>query len=91
MPHIRNFWLNGRPMGEIGINAPTAGLAGVPTAFLAGDKAALREIEDLVPGVVTAVAKEGLDPPCVNRVDSGNRSPLWMRTADQSGERGPCD
>lgn len=58
--HIRNVWINDIRLGEIGMNMLTAGLVGVPTAFLAGDRAAAEEVRALAPEVVTAVVKEGL-------------------------------
>lgn len=54
--------LNGLMLGEIGLNCATLGMAGIPCVFLAGDQAAANEVRALIPGVETAVVKEGLSP-----------------------------
>jgi D-amino peptidase len=56
----QNFWLNGRKMGEIGVDAAIAGEHGVPTIMVSGDDKACREAEEFIPGVVTACVKVGL-------------------------------
>ncbi|MCC7354603.1 MAG: M55 family metallopeptidase [Anaerolineae bacterium] len=55
-------WLNGLRIGEIGMNCAVAGLYGVPTVFVSGDKAAAAEARALVPDIETVVVKEGLSP-----------------------------
>ncbi len=54
------YWVNDMRVGEIWMNCYTAGLSGVPFVFLSGDKAAAAEARALVPGVETAIVKEGL-------------------------------
>ncbi len=60
---IAGYWVNGVPVGEIGMNAYTAGQYGVPFVFVIGDRAAADEARARVPGVEAAVVKEGLAPP----------------------------
>lgn len=60
MPHIAEIRVNEMPWGEIAMNMQTAGQAGVPCVFLAGDWAAAEEAKALAPGIETAVVKEGL-------------------------------
>jgi len=60
MPHIAEIRVNDLPWGEIAMNMLTAGQAGVPCVFLAGDWAAAEEAKALVPAIETAVVKEGL-------------------------------
>ncbi len=60
MGNIAGYWVNGQPMGEIGMNCLTAGEVGVPCVFVGGDRAAALEAEALVPGIETAIVKEGL-------------------------------
>jgi D-amino peptidase len=48
------------PVGEMWMNAYTAGAQGVPFVFLSGDRAAADEARTLVPDVETVVVKEGL-------------------------------
>ena len=66
MRNYNRVTLNGRTVGEIGFIAAVAGDlgpaggAGVPVAFLSGDDAACREVEELCPGVATAAVKRGI-------------------------------
>ena len=57
---LQNMWLNGRPVGEIGIDAAIAGDYGVPTIMVSGDNHACAEAEEWIPGVVPCVVKTGL-------------------------------
>lgn len=57
---IQEVRLNGIKVGEIGLNAALAGHFGVPVAFVAGDLAACREAEALLPGVRTLTVKEAI-------------------------------
>jgi D-amino peptidase len=52
--------LNGREMGEIGLNTALAGQHGVPVVLLSGDDAACAELLDLVPGASTVAVKRAL-------------------------------
>ncbi len=57
---IQNMLLNGKPVGEIETRAALAGNFGIPVVFLSGDRAAVRELNEIVPEAVTAEVKEGL-------------------------------
>ena len=57
---IDAYTLNGKPIGEIAQWALYCGALGLPVIFLSGDHAACREIEALIPGIVTAAVKQGL-------------------------------
>lgn len=52
--------LNGRDVGEIGLNAALAGHYGVPVVLLSGDDVACAELSDLVPGATTVAVKQAL-------------------------------
>ncbi|WP_203860829.1 M55 family metallopeptidase [Plantactinospora mayteni] len=52
--------LDGRSVGEIGLNAAVAGHYGVPVVLLSGDDAACAELRDLVPAAVTVEVKQAL-------------------------------
>lgn len=52
--------LNGKEIGEYGLNAMVAGYWGVPVAFISGDKAAVQMASDFIPGVDGLVVKEGI-------------------------------
>ncbi|MDP9794760.1 D-amino peptidase [Catenuloplanes nepalensis] len=52
--------LNGRSVGEIGMNAALAGQHGAPVALIAGDGMACAELHDLSPSSVTVPVKEAI-------------------------------
>src|SRR2546429_9015066 len=53
--------LNGKPVGELGINAAFAGVCGVPVALVSGDAALAAEANDLLgDGVSTVIVKEAV-------------------------------
>lgn len=56
---VKGLWLNGVEVGEGGMNAAFAGSLGVPVVLVAGDAAAVREMEALVDAemVTTKVAE----------------------------------
>lgn len=54
---VTNLWLNGRPVGEIGLSSAVCGHFGAPVLMIAGDKAACAEAAALLPGIETAVVK----------------------------------
>ncbi|MFZ3578574.1 M55 family metallopeptidase [Virgibacillus sp. DJP39] len=55
---VRNFFINDKPIGELGFNAYVAGYFGVPILLVAGDDQAAAEAEALIPGVTTAAVKQ---------------------------------
>jgi D-amino peptidase len=57
---IQNMLVNGKTVGEIEMTAAVAGSFGIPVIFLSGDRAAARELHEIVPDAVTAEVKEGL-------------------------------
>lgn len=52
--------LDGRPMGEIGLNAAMAGHHGAPVVLLSGDDVACAELLELAPGAATVAVKQAL-------------------------------
>jgi len=57
---IRNWTFNGISMGEMGLQAAIAGHYGVPFVFATGDAHACKEMEELIPGIVTVPVKWGM-------------------------------
>lgn len=57
LKHVR---LNGREVGEYGLNGAVAGWFGVPVAFVSGDKAFVDEAKGFFPGVDALAVKEGI-------------------------------
>lgn len=60
MPFIRNIWLNDLKIGEIALNMLTFSDYNIPTVFISGDGAAIKEATNLVPDIEQAVVKYGL-------------------------------
>lgn len=56
---LHGMWVNGEPIGEIGLSAGIAGHFGVPVAALSSDVAGCEEAQALLPGVHTCAVKEG--------------------------------
>jgi D-amino peptidase len=52
--------LNGREVGEYGLNAALAGHYGVPVIFISGDRAATEQAKEFIPGVEVAAVKQGI-------------------------------
>jgi D-amino peptidase len=60
MGRIAGMWVNGRPLGEIGISAALAGHYGVPVALVTGDDKTVAEAETLLEGIETVEVKKGI-------------------------------
>ena len=56
--HIQGMWLNGREVGEIGVDAAVAAEHGVPVVMVSGCDRALAEAREWIPGVVTCQTKK---------------------------------
>src|SRR5213079_1589628 len=58
---IHEVRLNGKPVGELGLNAGLAGVHGVPVALVSGDSTLAAEAKDLLgDGVATVVVKHAV-------------------------------
>ncbi|MGE7839002.1 M55 family metallopeptidase [Viridibacillus arvi] len=80
---IRTIFIDDVEIGEIGFNSYVAGYFGVPVIFLAGDDCACREIEALIPGVVTAAVKESISRSAVKTLHPKKaRALLAEKTAE---------
>jgi D-amino peptidase len=55
-----NIRINGRLVGEIGVEAAIAGDFDVPSWLVTGDSVAMAEAQELLPGVRTVVVKEAM-------------------------------
>jgi D-amino peptidase len=69
-----------RPVGEFGLNAAVAGAFGVPVVFVSGDDRLAAEAAAFVPGIETAVVKEG-----VSRTAALFRDPAVARASIREG------
>jgi len=55
---VANVWLNGRLVGEFGLNGAVCGHFGVPVLMVSGDQTVCAEAKEWVPGIQTAVVKK---------------------------------
>lgn len=58
---VQELRVNGKPIGELGLNALLAGHFDVPVVLVTGDQAVAEEAQDLLGHVECAVVKIGLD------------------------------
>jgi len=56
---VHRLWVNGVETGEMGLSAGVAGTYGVPLTMVSSDAAGCAEAATLIPGLETAVTKEG--------------------------------
>jgi D-amino peptidase len=54
---VANAWLNGRLMGETGLNGSVCGAFGVPVLLVTGDQSVAAEAHEWIPGLETVVVK----------------------------------
>ncbi|MFF8952844.1 M55 family metallopeptidase [Streptomyces sp. NPDC014940] len=73
---IEDMWLNGRPVGEIGLAHATAAAIGVPVAVLTGDDRACTEMTEWDASVTTVAVKFARD-----RFSAGLRPPQEARAS----------
>jgi D-amino peptidase len=59
-PFLLDLNLNGKRIGEIGMNCAIAGSLGIPCVFVSGDKAAVLEAKALIPEIEGVAVKEAL-------------------------------
>jgi len=57
---IHRLILNGKEVGEAGLNAAIAGAFDVPVVLVTGDEQTAREVEEDIPGVFTVAVKSGI-------------------------------
>ncbi|MED1915705.1 M55 family metallopeptidase [Bacillus thuringiensis] len=57
---IHRLILNGKEVGEAGLNAAIAGAFGVPVVLVTGDSQTAKEVEEDIPGVFTVAVKTGI-------------------------------
>jgi D-amino peptidase len=59
---IQGMWLNGREVGEIGVDAAIAAEYEVPVVMVSGDDKCCAEARSWLPDVVTCLTKKGTGP-----------------------------
>ncbi len=79
---VVNMWLNGEPVGEIGIIGLQCAYFGVPTILVSGDIAACREAKDFFDEVETVETKAG-----ISRYSVLNYNPVKVRRNLKEGAK----
>lgn len=65
---IAEVKLNGKPLGECGLNARLAGYYGVPVIFLAGDTTVTEQVKEEIGDIETLAVKDSLSRYCANNL-----------------------
>lgn len=84
---IVKMLLNGKPIGEIGMNIYLAGWHNIPCVLITGDEAACREGKAYVPGVEKAVVKWGLNRTCAISLSPVKARELIQESAHKAVKR----
>ncbi|WP_099159410.1 M55 family metallopeptidase [Virgibacillus ndiopensis] len=83
---VRNFYINDKPIGELGFNAYVAGHFGVPVLMVAGDDQAAKEAEELIPNITTAAVKETISRSSVKSLTPKKAGELLTEKVTQALE-----
>ncbi|MEX2178457.1 MAG: M55 family metallopeptidase [Gemmatimonadaceae bacterium] len=81
---LKRVTLNGREVGEYGLNAAIAGHHGVPVVFIAGDRAVADQARALIPGVEALAVKDGIGQTAARTLhpaDARERITVGVRSA----------
>lgn len=82
-----DFRINGKSVGEMGIEACFAGHWGIPVAFAEGDETACREARKMFPGIVTARVKKAVGHDACTGPDVEEARALTARGVTEAVER----
>ena len=55
---VANIWLNGRVVGETGLNGSVCGHFEAPVLLISGDQSVCSEAKDWIPGIETVIVKQ---------------------------------
>lgn len=81
---VERYTVNGIPVGETAMWALYYGAFNIPVIFLSGDDAACREVEQLIPSIVTATTKVGLSKNCAMSLSKEQSRALIRKQAEQA-------
>lgn len=85
---IVNMWLNGRPVGEVGLWAAMAGELGVPVGLVVGDGAAVREARSLLGDIEAVAVKEATSRFAARCLHPSVTRPLIKEASKRAATRG---
>ena len=85
---IQGMWLNGREVGEIGVDAAIAAEYKVPVVMVSGDDKCCAEARSWLPGVVTCQTKVGTGPQSADLLPlDKSRRLITQKTKESLAER----
>ncbi len=84
---VHRLWINGEETGEMGLSAGVAGGYGVPLVMVSSDAAGCVEAATLVPGVETAITKEGYGRYMGRLLHPSETAPLIEAAAERAVRR----
>jgi D-amino peptidase len=85
---IQGMWLNGREVGEIGVDAAIAAEHNVPVVMVSGDDKCCAEAQSWLPGVVTCQTKVGTGPQSADVLPLGeSRRLITQKTKEALAKR----
>jgi D-amino peptidase len=79
--------LNGRPIGETGINAVVLGAWGIPVGMVSGDDAVMEEVADWLPGAERAQVKLGAGSTAALSLHPSVAQKMIRESADRAARR----
>lgn len=89
---IQGMWLNGREVGEIGVDAAIAAEHKVPVVMVSGDDKTCAEARSWIPGVVTCQTKKGTGPQSAELVPlEESRRLITQKTKKALDKRGEIE
>lgn len=86
---INGLTMNGRPTGEMGINAAIAGHFGVPVGLETGDDKACAEASSFFPWIETVVTKRGISRTVAESLTPGESHKLITAAAAAAMRKAP--
>jgi D-amino peptidase len=81
---IQGMWLNGRSVGEIGVDTAIAAEHKVPVVMVSGDDKTCAEAEAWIAGVITCQTKKGTGPQSANLLPLDEARRLITQKAKQA-------
>lgn len=84
---VANAWLNGRLMGETGLNGAVCGAFGAPVLLVTGDQAVAAEAQEWIPGIETAIVKTACGRYAAKCLPAAHTQPLIRSAAQRAAKR----
>ena len=81
---VSNVWLNGKMVGEIGLNASLCGSFGVPVLLLSGCRAACNEAQEWIPGIEVVPVKVASGRQAAECLPPGVTQPMICQAAERA-------